>query len=186
MALTEASKAKVAQMGGKVGYIVAPDIEHHIFLSEWAKNYPGAKLIGPEGLKEKRAQQKDEKIGNDHFDVIFTRQNKGETRIGDDFDAELDYEYVDGHVNRELVFLYRPDKILIEADLMFNLPAREQYSRVPESEKGPAGIFDRLTQARAPRGMPLGPGASTGTCWPRTGRATTRVSRGSMVGTFAP
>ncbi|POR39286.1 Uncharacterized protein TPAR_00516 [Tolypocladium paradoxum] len=147
VALTEATKAKVAEMGGKVGYIVALDIEHHIFISEWAKEYPGAKIIGPEGLQEKRdKQQKDDtKIGNDKVDVVFTKANKREVRIGDEFDADFDYEYVDGHANLELVFLYRPERVLIEADLMFNLPAVEQYSRVPEADRK-GGIADRLFQ----------------------------------------
>lgn len=135
-------------MGGKVGYIVALDFEHHIFISEWAKEYPGAKIIGPEGLQEKRdKQQKDDpKIGSDKFDVVFTKANKRELRIGDEFDADFDYEYVDGHANRELVFLYRPERVLIEADLMFNLPAVEQYSRAPEADRKAAGITNRLFQ----------------------------------------
>ncbi|KAG5925397.1 hypothetical protein E4U42_004321 [Claviceps africana] len=146
-ALTEESKAKVAELGGQVAYIVALDFEHHIFISEWAKQYPGAKIIGPEGLLEKRAKQhKDPKINNDSFAVVFTKANKHSVKIGDDFDADFDYEYVDGHANKEIVFHYKPDRVLIEADLMFNLPAVEQYSRVPDGQK-PGGLADRLFQS---------------------------------------
>lgn len=136
-------------MGGQVAYIVALDFEHHIFISEWAAAYPQAKLVGPEGLQEKRhaAAGSDAKIGRESFDVVFTRADKRALRIGADFDADFEYEYVDGHANRELVFLYRPDGVLIEADLMFNLPAVEQYSRVPEPERGRGGgLADRLFQ----------------------------------------
>ncbi|CAG9947897.1 unnamed protein product [Clonostachys rosea f. rosea IK726] len=49
VALTEAAKAKVAELGGNLAYIIALDYEHHIFISEWATQYPGVKIIGPEG-----------------------------------------------------------------------------------------------------------------------------------------
>ncbi|PHH86113.1 hypothetical protein CDD83_10700 [Cordyceps sp. RAO-2017] len=147
VALTEATKAKVTEMGGRVDYIVALDIEHHIFISEWAKQYPTAKLVGPGGIEEKRAkQQSDPKIGADKFDVVFTKDNKRQLRIGDEFDADFEYEYVDGHTNLELVFFHKPDRVLIEADLMFNLPAVEQYSRAPEEDRKAAGIADTLFQ----------------------------------------
>ncbi|KAG6005452.1 hypothetical protein E4U21_007921 [Claviceps maximensis] len=146
IALTEESKAKVAELGGQVAYIIALDFEHHIFLSEWAKQYPGAKIIGPDGLLEKRAKQhKDPKISNDSFAIVFTKTNKRSVKISDEFDADFDYEYVDGHVNKEIVFNYKPDKVLIEADLMFNLPAVEQYSKVPDHQK-PGGFADKLFQ----------------------------------------
>ncbi|KHN98873.1 uncharacterized protein MAM_03335 [Metarhizium album ARSEF 1941] len=147
VALTEETKAKVAGFGGSVGYIVALDFEHHIFISEWAKQWPNAKIIGPEGLFEKRAKQiQDPKINNDKFHVVFTKDGKRDMKISHEFDADFDYEYVDGHANKELVFNYRPDKVLIEADLLFNLPATEQYSKVPESQR-PGGFLDRLFRA---------------------------------------
>ncbi|PHH67778.1 hypothetical protein CDD82_1133 [Ophiocordyceps australis] len=147
VALTDAAKAKVDEMGGDVGYLVALDIEHHIFLSQGATAFPNAKLVGPEGLAEKRAKQQasDDKIGSEQIHVVFTRDNKHQQRIGDDFDADFEYEYVDGHANRELVFLYRPDATLIQADLLFNLPPREQYSRVPEADTKP-GVADGIFQ----------------------------------------
>jgi len=122
---------------------VALDYEHHIFISEWAKEYPGAKIIGPEGLPEKRAKAKDEKIGNEDFSVVFTKANKRDIKISEEFDADFVYEYVDGHANREIVFLYKPEGVLIEADLLFNLPATEQYSKVPEEQRG-SGLLQKI------------------------------------------
>jgi len=145
VALTETVKAKVASLGGDVRYLVAPDIEHHIFLSEWAAAYPNAKLVGPEGLPEKRQKAKgDPKIGKEPFAVVFTKENSKQLKIGEDFDADFEFEYVHPHPNKELVFFYRPDKVLIQADLMFNLPAIEQYSRVPEDQKPKAGLLGKL------------------------------------------
>jgi len=36
------------------------------------------------------------------------------------------------HTNHELVAIHHPSKTLLEADLMFNLPAKEQFSRAKE------------------------------------------------------
>jgi len=136
VALTPEVKAKIAQLGGNLQYIVAPDIEHHIFISDWATEFPGAKIIGPEGLPEKRLKTKDDpRIGKEKFFAVFEARTKREIKITEEFDRDFEYEYVDAHPNKELVFFYKPDRVLIEADLMFNLPATEQYSRVPEEQR---------------------------------------------------
>lgn len=145
VALTKATQAKVIEMGGDVRYIVALDYEHHIFISEWAKEYPTAKIIGPEGLPEKRAKQTDDpKIGNEQFAVVLNKETKRETRIDPEFDTDFDYEYVDGHANLEIVFCYKPERVLIQADLLFNLPPTEQYSKVPEAELPDDGAVGKL------------------------------------------
>ncbi|KAF2232665.1 hypothetical protein EV356DRAFT_525048 [Viridothelium virens] len=129
VALTPEVKETVRGMG-EVKYIAAPDLEHHIFLGPWHDEYPSAKVIGPEGLAEKRAKQKNENVP---FSVIFSSKDKEANKVDPEFDADFDHEYVDAHPNKELVFNFRPDKTLIEADLLFNLPATEQYSRHGES-----------------------------------------------------
>ncbi|KAK3372000.1 hypothetical protein B0H63DRAFT_483538 [Podospora didyma] len=144
VALTPEVQAKVASLGGDIKYLVAPDIEHHIFISDWASAYPGAKLVGPEGLPEKRLKMTDDKVGKEAFGVVFSAKTKRETSVGEDFDRDFEFEFVDAHANKELVFLYKPDKVLIQADLMFNLPAIEQYSRVPEAEKPKPGFLVRF------------------------------------------
>lgn len=155
VALTDDVKAKVTELGGDVAYIIAPDILHHIFISEWATAYPTAKLVCPAGLPERRAKQlKDPKIGAETFSVIFTPgPDKRAQRVGSDFDADFDYEFVDAHPNRELVFYYRPERVLIEADLLFNLPPTEQYSRTPDAGRLPSSLLDRIfTSLQTTRG----------------------------------
>ncbi|EGO53632.1 hypothetical protein NEUTE1DRAFT_93121 [Neurospora tetrasperma FGSC 2508] len=149
VALTPLARSRVSSLGsGQVSYIVATDIEHHIFVSEWARAFPDAKIIGPEGLPEKRAKvTNDERIGHEPFSVVFTKEHKQNIKIDEAFDADFEYEYVDAHPNKELVFYYKPDKVLIEADLMFNLPAIEQYSKVPEAEKPHGSLLGRVFQA---------------------------------------
>lgn len=153
VALTQETRAKVDELGGNVRYIIALDFEHHLFISEWATAFPDAVIVGPEGLQEKRAAQDDSRVGNEKFDVVFNKQAKSSIKIGHDFDTDFDYEYVDGHTNRELVFNYKPDKTLIEADLLFNLPAIEQYSRVPRSDIPKSGLLDKMfTSIQSPGG----------------------------------
>ncbi|KAK1596896.1 uncharacterized protein LY79DRAFT_667049 [Colletotrichum navitas] len=145
VALTDDVRAKIADKGGDLAYIVAPDAEHHIFLSEYKAAFPAAKLVGPDGLPQKRAKQTgDPKIDPaDEFAVVFKPADK--PAVGPDFDADFECEYVDSHPNKEIAFFYRPDRLLIQADLLFNLPPTEQYSRVPEAERDTSsGLANRL------------------------------------------
>jgi len=128
-ALTPEVKDTVASLG-EVRYIAALDMEHHIFVGPWSEAYPSAKVIGPEGLPEKRAKSNVEDI---KFDVLFTAKDRMNTKVDEEFDSEFDHTFVSSHGNKELVFNYRRDRTLIEADLLFNLPPTEQYSRSTEN-----------------------------------------------------
>lgn len=139
-ALTPEVRKTVDNLGGNIRYIAAPDIEHHIFLSEWHKEFPQANVIGVEGLPEKREQNPDTK--GTKFSHVFTKDGKATTKVDPDFDKDFDYAFVNGHKNKELVFNYRPDRTLIQADLIWNLPATEQYSKSGESATD--GIMSRL------------------------------------------
>ena len=130
-ALTTEVRDKVTELGDKVGYLAATDYEHHIFLSEWAKAYPSAKILGVDGLPEKREKSKE--TAGTKFHHVWTMKNKHDMAVDPDFDQEFETEYVGSHGNKELVFCHKPDKTLIEADLIFNLPANEQYSKAEES-----------------------------------------------------
>jgi hypothetical protein len=138
VALTPEVKETVASLG-EVKYIAALDIEHHIFLGPWHEAFPNAKVLGPEGLPEKREKQKNEKVP---FSTIFTATNKETVKVDPEFDAESDYEYMPSHMNKEVVFFHKPDKTLIEADLLFNLPATEQFSKTGQPAN--AGILTKL------------------------------------------
>ncbi|KIX92896.1 uncharacterized protein Z520_11372 [Fonsecaea multimorphosa CBS 102226] len=139
VALTPDVKAKVTSMG-PIKYIVAPDIEHHIFISTWAKEYPEAEVIGMEGLPEKR--EGDPATKGTKFVHVFSAKNKLDMHITPEFDAEFSYEYFHSHTNKELVFLHKPSRTMIEADLLFNLPATEQYSKTGTHPN--SGILTKL------------------------------------------
>ncbi|KAI4136259.1 MAG: hypothetical protein LQ341_005741 [Variospora aurantia] len=140
IALTPEVRSTVESLGNNVAYLSAMDFEHHIFISEWARAFPAAKILGVDGLPEKR-QSSGETAGT-KFTHVWTMKNKDTLRVDPDFDREFEYEYVGSHANKELVFCHKPDKVLIEADMMFNLPAHEQYSRT--GEKATDGILTRF------------------------------------------
>ena len=139
VALTPTVKDKVQSLGA-VKYIIAPDIEHHIFLSNWAQEYPEAEVIGMEGLPEKR--EFDDATKGTKFSHVFSEKNKLDIKITPEFDAEFSYEYFHSHMNKELVFLHKPTRTLIEADLLFNLPATEQFSKSGVDAR--SGILTKL------------------------------------------
>jgi hypothetical protein len=133
VALTPTVRTKLASLSSSpVSYLIAPDLEHHIFLSAWHAAFPSAHVIGPEGLAEKRAEQMrtDKSVTNVPFSTILKGNVQGkDIKVSEEFDKEFEIEYFPMHPNKEIVFYHKPSKVLIEADLLFNLPATEQYSR---------------------------------------------------------
>ncbi|KAL8337509.1 hypothetical protein RB598_006416 [Gaeumannomyces tritici] len=126
IALTDDVRAKLASLGSEVRYLVSPNLEHHIHISAWATAFPGTHVVVAEGLPERR-EARPETRGTT-YGTVLTAANKSSTRVGADFDADLDCEYVDGSKSRELVLLHRASGSLIEGDVVFNLPAREAFS----------------------------------------------------------
>lgn len=124
--LTEKVKAKVQSLG-PVKYIITLSNQHHLFLSLWTAAYPEAFCIGMEGLQEKREEEPETR--GTQFTHTFTRDDKLSMQVTDEFDDEFSYEYCHSHGHQELVFLHIPTGTLIEADVLFNLPATEQFSK---------------------------------------------------------
>ncbi|EFR01455.1 hypothetical protein MGYG_04463 [Nannizzia gypsea CBS 118893] len=140
VALTQSVIEAVDSLNGMVKYLIAPDMEHHLFLKDWRNAYPDAAIIAPEGLWEKR-QKKPETAGP-KFEHIFTAENKETLHISDEFAADFNVEYVNGHANREIVLLHKPTATLIQADLFFNPPGYEQYRK---DKEGPlSGLANKL------------------------------------------
>lgn len=76
------------------------------------------------------------------IDIEFSRANKRALVLPAELAADVEIEYWDAHANRELALLHRPTRTLVEADVLFNLPAREQYSRTGEDPA--AGAWTRF------------------------------------------
>jgi hypothetical protein len=102
VALTPTVQSKLKSLSPNPAhtYLIAPDMEHHIFLSAWYSHFPSSHVIAPEGLAEKRATQNktDKTVTIIPFSTIFTAQNKSEIKISEEFDKEFEYEYLPSHL----------------------------------------------------------------------------------------
>ncbi|KAK3681957.1 hypothetical protein LTR37_020724 [Vermiconidia calcicola] len=129
-ALTDNVKKQMQQQlaSTKVKYLTALDQEHHIFLESWHKAWPNARIIVPETLPGYRDKQGYFKLPQSNL-VTFKKDTPSSWTVDAAFDAEFNREYNSAHGNQELVFCHKPTRTLIEADLLFNLPANEQFSR---------------------------------------------------------
>ncbi|KAK6529369.1 hypothetical protein TWF281_008545 [Arthrobotrys megalospora] len=124
--LTDEVTSTVTSLGGQVSYIVAPDIEHHLNIGPWKAAYPSARVIGPTSLYQKRQKQGNEDVT---FDFSYNAENKNSLVLPEDFTQDFELEYFDGHMSHEIALLHKPSGTVIEADLIFNLPAKEQFSK---------------------------------------------------------
>ncbi|OLL24019.1 hypothetical protein NEOLI_003359 [Neolecta irregularis DAH-3] len=52
-------------------------------------------------------------------------KHSNDKRVG--YEDELEVAYFSGYINKDIAFLHKSSKTLIQADLLFNLPATEQY-----------------------------------------------------------
>lgn len=130
-----------------VKYIIAPDFEHHMALKGWKEQFPQARILGCEGLPEKK------KKDGVPIDYVFTRSVSGrlitQESIAEDSElaqalplpkdltSEFDFVYVPDHPNKEIVALHKASKTLLTGDLVLNLPAYTQYRPYPHIN--PAG-----------------------------------------------
>ncbi|QRV73494.1 hypothetical protein RhiJN_01508 [Ceratobasidium sp. AG-Ba] len=127
----DATKTKLSEIG-PVKYIIGADAVHHLYLNEYKKLYPDAKVIGVPGLVAK-------KEGVLKFDGVYGQDPAG-TKYG--YEPEIQACYFSGFQNQDVAFLHTASKTLIQADLLFNLPAKEQYQNSKSSGKFP--IFGTL------------------------------------------
>ncbi|KAM0712153.1 hypothetical protein Q7P37_011247 [Cladosporium fusiforme] len=142
VALTNTVRREMEQLG-PTKYLVALDQEHHIFLEDWHKAFPDATVIAPETLPAYRDKQGYFRIPDANWKLFEAGASKeGRLSVDAEFDAEFDFTYVDGHANKEVVFNHRKSGTLIEGDLLFNLPATEQFSKSGIDPK--TGLFTHL------------------------------------------
>ncbi len=93
---------------GKVAYLVAPNLLHHLFIGEWKKVYPEAALYVAPGLDRKRPD----------LPLTGVLTNEPEPGWADTIDQVL----VNGFpFANEVVFFHRPSATLIATDLVFNV-----------------------------------------------------------------
>ena len=116
---------------GPVRNIVSPNKIHHLFLKEWANQWPDARMYCPPGLAERRPELRfDEELGDDPNPV---------------WAADIDQVIFHGSLAmEEVVFFHRASQTAIICDLI---------QRHPESSmKGWKGLLMRLDGLVGERG----------------------------------
>ncbi|EJD05342.1 uncharacterized protein FOMMEDRAFT_118375 [Fomitiporia mediterranea MF3/22] len=129
------TKSKIDELGGeeKVRYIVGADAVHNLFLPEFKRTYPKAKLLGVPALLSKK------NLKDLEFAGVYGK-DPGGTKYG--FEDEIKACYFSGFQNQDVAFNHVASRTLIEADLLFNLPCTEQYSKTKFS--GTVPIFGSM------------------------------------------
>lgn len=119
--------ATIQAIGGPVKHLAAPDLEHTMYLKQYAKAFPEARLYVPAPVADKWEKAGDEMRTKPGLFVFgkgqgdpFVESTGGEIRCAD---------FGKAFANQDIAFLHVPSKTLIEADLLFNLPPTEQYSK---------------------------------------------------------
>lgn len=82
-------------LGGRVRFLIAPDLAHWLSIARWSKEFPEAKIIGVEGH--------DQKTGSSvKWDTLFTKDtNSHEVLRKYGLSEDLDFCYFGGFVGKE-------------------------------------------------------------------------------------
>ncbi|KAF8886151.1 hypothetical protein BD779DRAFT_1662749 [Infundibulicybe gibba] len=105
---------------GPVKYIIGANAQHYLFLGEFKKAYPDAKLIAPQGAINKVED------ASFSFDGAWGK-DPADTQYG--FEGDIKALFFSWFKNQDVAFLHLASKTLIQADLLFNPPPTEQYSK---------------------------------------------------------
>ena len=123
---------------GEVRAVVAPSRAHHLFVGDYIKTWPRAKLYGPPGLvgdiQDFRARigaRRDLKL-----DAVLSDEPASE------WAGEIDQLLFKGATGlNEVVFFHRPSRSVIFTDLVFNVPADFKDARIFYTLVGGRGRF---------------------------------------------
>ena len=114
--LDPTTQAELDQLG-PVRFVVAPNRFHHLFLAEYARNYPQAKVFGAPGLDSKRRDLR--------FDAILGQAAPAE------WAGEIDQTVFRAFPPlNEVVFFHRSSRTIVFTDLLFNIQSsKSTYTR---------------------------------------------------------
>lgn len=108
--LTDRLKTAIDTIG-EVRHIIAPNSLHHLFLPEWKRAYPAAKLYAPPGLSQKRA------------DIAF--DGDLQDAPASDWAGEIDQVLMRGNlITTEAVFFHTHSGTVLFTDLLQQLPPK--------------------------------------------------------------
>jgi hypothetical protein len=135
--LDEETKQALDEIG-EVRAVVAPSRAHHLFVADYTKTWPGAKLYGPPGLVGE--------IPDFRTRIGARRDLKLDAVLGDEPESvwagSIDQHLFKGApALNEVVFLHRPSRSVIFTDLVFNVPADFKDARIFYTLVGARGRF---------------------------------------------
>ena len=111
-----------------VRYIMALNSSHLDNLWEWSRMYPFAKIVASEDAIITRRRLGHPELDSPQWGIISSR-DENEFKTGNDvFDSEFESMYLDHTELKDVLWLHKPSKTLIEGDYFSNLPAHEQYA----------------------------------------------------------
>ncbi|TCD67127.1 hypothetical protein EIP91_000467 [Steccherinum ochraceum] len=124
--LNDVTKNKLAELG-PVKWIIGCNGGHRMFLGDFKKEYPDAKLIAVDAARKgmKNPVAFDGAWGADPPDTNYG------------FESDIQHCYFSGYSSKDVAFFHPESKTMIQGDLFMNLPATEQYSKTGSSGRIP-------------------------------------------------
>ncbi|GAA5974122.1 hypothetical protein JCM21900_001246 [Sporobolomyces salmonicolor] len=115
---------------GPVKHLVMLDAEHGMYLKSYFDAFPEARLYMPAGGVKK---WKSKGILPENSTKYFSYGEGSPDPLEGETGGEIkSADFGRAFINEDIAFYHAPTKTLIEADLLFNLPPTEQYSKTDE------------------------------------------------------
>jgi hypothetical protein len=132
--MNEERRAAVDALG-RVAHLYAPNLFHHLWLGDWARVFPEARVHAPAGLTRKRPDLRVDRVHGAPAEPAF---------IG-----VVEEVHVDGFRLEESVLFHAPSRTLIVADLVHNVGRpRDLWSKLYTRTMG---FYDRVALSRVLR-----------------------------------
>lgn len=133
----------ISRQKSPAAFIIAPSYEHLKYASQWSSTFPGAKVIGCPGLKEKEPNLPIQLQFGDAIDEMrLSMLNKEVDHIW--FDCELN-PFTGKPFFNEVVFYHKASKALLITDLFWNYPSSSLPNYAGRMSSIPMNFEENLT-----------------------------------------
>ncbi|TKA73278.1 hypothetical protein B0A49_05769 [Cryomyces minteri] len=114
---------------GEVAYLICPNAEHYIFLHDWYSVFPKATVMAPQTLVTKFASGQ---ASVPHVPITLAFPYQQHSPDMKQFEHEFEPAFFGANAN-EIALLHRASRTLLTADMVFNPPATESYTKSDDS-----------------------------------------------------
>ena len=123
---------------GEVAFLIAPNLLHHLYLTDAMRRYPGARVIAPGALRAKRPDL--------HIHLAL------EEALPEELEEAVEVVLLDGApAIQEFVFFHRATRTLVVTDLVFHMLRPRGF--VAHVVLLVMGVHKRLSPSRAWRAL---------------------------------